>query len=301
MSLAPQGLLLDESGRVAVDLACTRCGYNLRMLEFAGNCPECGQGVREGYLRQADVVRAAMVAIRRGARFMAVGFILGVMAVVTGAAGHRSMIAATCAGLLLLVGHGVIGVGALQTTAHPIVAGVLPTLARYASRVLVSLYIASLVIFFVALAPELVGIRSGALRRFAMIFGVIPGLGMPLFIGLCLGMSGVAAGAVKLPNHRVAGILLGIIEGCCALVIPLLATAQGGLVDVVAWTAICGQGGIVLVSIIYCASLAGSLDERMRTGDRLADSALSLPPPSSKSAIPLNPPAPEPPRTGDSA
>jgi hypothetical protein len=35
------------AGRVAVDLPCHRCGYNLRTLERWGRCPECGQFVRE--------------------------------------------------------------------------------------------------------------------------------------------------------------------------------------------------------------------------------------------------------------
>jgi MFS family permease len=40
----PEGLL-DADGRVATDLNCTSCGYNLRTLAKAGLCPECAQPV----------------------------------------------------------------------------------------------------------------------------------------------------------------------------------------------------------------------------------------------------------------
>lgn len=36
---------LDAAGNVAVDVACRRCGYNLRTLPSAGKCPECGSAV----------------------------------------------------------------------------------------------------------------------------------------------------------------------------------------------------------------------------------------------------------------
>lgn len=36
---------LDAAGNVAVDVACRRCGYNLRTLPLVGKCPECGSAV----------------------------------------------------------------------------------------------------------------------------------------------------------------------------------------------------------------------------------------------------------------
>ncbi len=36
---------LDAAGNVAVDVACRRCGYNLRTLPSVGKCPECGTAV----------------------------------------------------------------------------------------------------------------------------------------------------------------------------------------------------------------------------------------------------------------
>ncbi len=37
--------LVESDGRVSGDLACLRCGYNLRTLPAAGRCPECGTAV----------------------------------------------------------------------------------------------------------------------------------------------------------------------------------------------------------------------------------------------------------------
>ncbi|XAM00737.1 hypothetical protein OT109_04960 [Phycisphaeraceae bacterium D3-23] len=39
--------LLDDAGRVRIDLACRSCGYNLRGIAGDGTCPECGQGVED--------------------------------------------------------------------------------------------------------------------------------------------------------------------------------------------------------------------------------------------------------------
>lgn len=36
---------LDDAGRVAVELPCRACGYDLRMLHAGADCPECGQTV----------------------------------------------------------------------------------------------------------------------------------------------------------------------------------------------------------------------------------------------------------------
>ncbi|UCG33507.1 MAG: hypothetical protein JSU68_02515, partial [Phycisphaerales bacterium] len=35
----------DSQGAIAIDLACLQCGYNLRGLDPAGRCPECGVGI----------------------------------------------------------------------------------------------------------------------------------------------------------------------------------------------------------------------------------------------------------------
>ena len=46
--------LLGPDQRVAVDLPCEACGYNLRMLETAANCPECGASVATAVRRAAE-------------------------------------------------------------------------------------------------------------------------------------------------------------------------------------------------------------------------------------------------------
>ena len=40
-----RAVALDAEGKIAGDLACLRCGYNLRLLRPESFCPECGIGV----------------------------------------------------------------------------------------------------------------------------------------------------------------------------------------------------------------------------------------------------------------
>ncbi|MEM9416027.1 MAG: hypothetical protein AAGA29_11215 [Planctomycetota bacterium] len=42
--------LLDDGGRVRLDVACRSCGYNLRGIAGDGTCPECGQDVEDSLL-----------------------------------------------------------------------------------------------------------------------------------------------------------------------------------------------------------------------------------------------------------
>lgn len=41
------GAWADNDGRIAIDIPCARCGYNLRSLSAGGLCPECGSPVRD--------------------------------------------------------------------------------------------------------------------------------------------------------------------------------------------------------------------------------------------------------------
>jgi len=56
--LAAPAVKLDEAGLIAEDLPCRHCGYNLRTLSPAVQCPECGtsvgRSVHGDYLRYAD-------------------------------------------------------------------------------------------------------------------------------------------------------------------------------------------------------------------------------------------------------
>ncbi len=59
---APQSatltVALDSAGRVAEDVRCRSCGYNLRGISPEGRCPECqtevGRSIRAGVLRDCD-------------------------------------------------------------------------------------------------------------------------------------------------------------------------------------------------------------------------------------------------------
>jgi hypothetical protein len=44
-ALPPIEPIIDPAGRIAGDLPCVRCGYNLHSLAEAGRCPECGEPV----------------------------------------------------------------------------------------------------------------------------------------------------------------------------------------------------------------------------------------------------------------
>ena len=52
---ASDKLRLDASGRLDEDIACRKCGYNLRGLNKDGACPECGTAV--GRSTQGDLLR----------------------------------------------------------------------------------------------------------------------------------------------------------------------------------------------------------------------------------------------------
>lgn len=60
---------LDAAGRVAVDVLCSECGYNLRTLHIQGLCPECGAPVARAadlkpkYARWLGDTAAAVVAL----------------------------------------------------------------------------------------------------------------------------------------------------------------------------------------------------------------------------------------------
>jgi hypothetical protein len=54
----PRQVALDADGRVAEDLPCIRCEYNLRTLHEEAKCPECGTDVslsiRGNWLKYSD-------------------------------------------------------------------------------------------------------------------------------------------------------------------------------------------------------------------------------------------------------
>lgn len=57
---------MDSDGRIAIDLACARCGYNLRSLSIVGVCPECGVPTSESrplYVRSATWLKRIRLGI----------------------------------------------------------------------------------------------------------------------------------------------------------------------------------------------------------------------------------------------
>ena len=72
----------DPDGRVAIDLPCLHCGYNLRTRQGAESCPECNTAVRRSLagvrLRHGD--RAYFRSLVHGVQFLAFGWGLPVAA-----------------------------------------------------------------------------------------------------------------------------------------------------------------------------------------------------------------------------
>ncbi len=86
--LAAPAVKLDEAGLIAEDLPCRHCGYNLRTLSPAVQCPECGtsvgRSVHGDYLRYADP--AWVRGLATGAMLLLVAIVLQVLlaGVITG-------------------------------------------------------------------------------------------------------------------------------------------------------------------------------------------------------------------------
>lgn len=82
MNQPPPMLGVAESGRVTVDLPCSRCRYNLRTLATEGRCSECGTPVLESLAARLAQLNAGTWLLVRGAQLMALVTALSVVAVV---------------------------------------------------------------------------------------------------------------------------------------------------------------------------------------------------------------------------
>ncbi len=80
---------LDDHGGLAEDIACRKCGYNLRGLRTEGVCPECGTAVGRSlygdFLRYCDP--AWVKTLAKGMNWILAGIIIGVVTGCTGGAG----------------------------------------------------------------------------------------------------------------------------------------------------------------------------------------------------------------------
>ena len=126
--IAPQepgtvAVALDQDGRLAEDVACRHCGYNLRGLELAGRCPECEMAIEKTLhaflLRFCDPVwlgrlrSGLMLLIVTIFAGLAVGLILGLsIMLLIGSTGETSLLLES-AFLLLFA-----GIGAMQLIAY---------------------------------------------------------------------------------------------------------------------------------------------------------------------------------------
>lgn len=126
--IAPQepgtvAVAVDQDGRLAEDVACRHCGYNLRGLELAGRCPECEMAIEKTLhaflLRFCDPVwlgrlrsglTLLIVTIFAG---LVVGFIFGLSYLLLVAApGDTSMLVVSAFVLLFA------GIGCMQLIAY---------------------------------------------------------------------------------------------------------------------------------------------------------------------------------------
>jgi hypothetical protein len=101
--------VLDANKRIAVDLSCMHCSYNLRTLVADGTCPECGQPVAQSVANYAERPRQWLVSVGDGAwgLVVCIGVLLGstVLAVVGTLLVHESFAIAVFVGLLLDAVH----------------------------------------------------------------------------------------------------------------------------------------------------------------------------------------------------
>ena len=114
---------LDQDGRLAEDVACRHCGYNLRGLELAGRCPECEMAIEKtlhafllrfcdpvwlGRLRSGLTLLIAMIFAGLGVGFIfALTFIL-----LIGGTGETSLLLVSALFLLFA------GIGCMQLIAY---------------------------------------------------------------------------------------------------------------------------------------------------------------------------------------
>jgi hypothetical protein len=78
--------LVDSAGTLLQDVKCRRCGYNLRGLNHAGRCPECGTPA--GLSCHGDLLRFADPAwvekLARGARLIVWGVLISIIVSIAG-------------------------------------------------------------------------------------------------------------------------------------------------------------------------------------------------------------------------
>ena len=105
------GPLLDEDGRVAGDLSCLQCAYNLRTLRVRGVCPECGAPVALS-ARDDRLCQAAPKWVRglaRGATMILVGVLAPIGGLLVGEVFSPHGMIAALVGMLVGISFAILG------------------------------------------------------------------------------------------------------------------------------------------------------------------------------------------------
>jgi hypothetical protein len=99
-------------GPILQDVACRKCGYNLRGLDANGRCPECGTAV--GYSLQGDLLRFCdptwVDTLHRGTRLFIWGIVIIIIGAVIGGAMKQAGVA-SIGGLATLAGWVMMTIG----------------------------------------------------------------------------------------------------------------------------------------------------------------------------------------------
>lgn len=123
MAIDPRSLSTYRNAQIEGDVACVRCGYNLKGLPRGGNCPECGAPVASSFGRGRFLFKNLTDAPMSYLKILRLGFFLLAMCVV--ALFASIVLAGWLKGLgasILVAGVGVVwwaGVYLVTTSEHP--------------------------------------------------------------------------------------------------------------------------------------------------------------------------------------
>jgi hypothetical protein len=262
--------LLDETGTICTDLACRRCAYNLRGLNPAGRCPECGTPV--GLSCHGDLLRFAdpgwLDTLARGTSFILWGVLVAILVgvgggILAGALGTRAL------GTVLGIAGGLVGLyGAwLVTSPDPsgigedryvsdrrfvrlaLLAGVLSQvlqLVKYAVDIPQELEVALIGFYVAAALVSLVG-EFVKLRYFQKLALRIPELGLASQAKTLRWAMAFSLGAVVLFSGIMALLAVATPGGPRAIGGPLMAVGCVVGIAAIAYFVV----GVMILVLVY--------------------------------------------------